>query len=193
MRGFNLHGQISSIVNLQPHEPLSATRPRFDFHFDHDPDSALLIHAYICLRLHNSYLWLHTRQDSTPPYTRFDDPQLVSSTAMAHRLAVRGNVEADALSPRDANAQRLPKAAELKTKAAMTKSKNKDHPPPPPPVLPEPPTAERPDGCFYGVGKMLGKGGFAICYEGILQPCKKRFALKIVKSVMPPKMESKVR
>lgn len=112
---------------------------------------------------------------------------------MAHRLAVRGNVEADALSPRDANAQRLPKAAELKTKAAMTKSKNKDHPPPPPSVLPEPPTTDRPDGAFYGVGKLLGKGGFAICHEGVLQPTKKRFALKIVKSVMPPKMESKVR
>lgn len=111
---------------------------------------------------------------------------------MSHRLAVRRDAEADALSPRDANAQRLPKAAELKTKAAMTKPKNKDHPPPPPAAIPEPPSADRPDGAIYAVGKMLGKGGFAICHEGTLQPSKKRFALKIVKSVMPPKMESKV-
>jgi hypothetical protein len=39
---------------------------------------------------------------------------------------------------------------------------------------------------------MLGKGGFAICYEGQLLGKKKKYALKIVKSKMPTKMEQKV-
>ena len=114
---------------------------------------------------------------------------------MAHRLP-RGAVDAEALSPRDANAQRMPKAPEVKTAktAAQLKSqKNKEHPPPPPAQVPEPSSSDRPDGAIYQVGKPLGKGGFAICYEGQLLPSKQKYALKIVKSHMPPKMESKVR
>lgn len=113
---------------------------------------------------------------------------------MAHRLAIRGAVDAEALSPRDANAQRLPKAAELKMKtAAQVKAqKNKEHPPPPPAEVQEPSSSDRPDGAVYQVGKLLGKGGFAICYHGVLVPTKQKYALKIVKSQMPPKMEQKV-
>ncbi|KAF5674670.1 plk kinase [Fusarium heterosporum] len=111
---------------------------------------------------------------------------------MAHRLAPRG-IDLEALSPRDANAQRVPKVTDIKTKtAAQLKSvKEKEHPPPPPTEVPEPPSSDRPDGATYQVGKLLGKGGFAVCYSGQLLPTKQRFALKIVKSHMPPKMEQK--
>lgn len=114
---------------------------------------------------------------------------------MAHRLAGRGAIDAEALSPRDANAQRMPKTVEIKAKtvAQVKAQKNKEHPPPPPAEVQEPCSADRPDGAVYQVGKLLGKGGFAICYDGQLLPTKKRFALKIVKSHMPPKMEQKVR
>ncbi len=103
-------------------------------------------------------------------------------------------IEMEALSPRDANAQRLPRAHELKTKAAaqLKNSKDKEHPPPPPNNVVEPPSSDRKDGVVYQVGKMLGKGGFAICYEGKAAGASKRVALKIVKSQMPTKMEQKV-
>ncbi|KAJ2900506.1 uncharacterized protein MKZ38_002411 [Zalerion maritima] len=96
----------------------------------------------------------------------------------------------EALSPRDINAQR-PRQNELKSKAtAMTKA-GKEHPPPPPAEVYEPPSSDRKDGATYTVGKMLGKGGFAVCYDGKLAPTRERYALKIVKSQMPSKMEQK--
>jgi len=99
----------------------------------------------------------------------------------------------EALSPRDANAQR-PRANELKTKAAaqLKASKDKEHPPPPPNNVTEPPSSDRKEGAVYQVGKLLGRGGFAICYDGKLAGTTKRYALKIVKSKMPTKMEQKV-
>ncbi|KAJ4297147.1 Cell cycle serine/threonine-protein kinase cdc5/MSD2 [Collariella sp. IMI 366227] len=102
-------------------------------------------------------------------------------------------IDMEALSPRDANAQRLPRVHELKTKAAaqLKSAKNKEHPPPPPNNVVEPPSSDRRDGVVYQVGKMLGKGGFAICYEGKAAGASKRIALKIVKAQMPTKMEQK--
>lgn len=113
---------------------------------------------------------------------------------MAHRFAQRVGADAEALSPRDANAQRFPKAAEMKTKTAaqLKAAKDKDHPPPPPAEVIEPPSSDNPSGCVYSVGKLLGKGGFALCYSGQVLPSKQRHALKIVKSHMPAKMEQKV-
>lgn len=114
---------------------------------------------------------------------------------MAHRLvAARGAADLEALSPRDANAQRAPKPAAPKTKTAaqLRAARDKDHPPPPPSEVAEPSSLDRPDGALYHVGKLLGKGGFAVCYSGQLLPTKQKFALKIVKSRMPPKMEQKV-
>jgi serine/threonine protein kinase len=112
---------------------------------------------------------------------------------MAHRLVPRGGVDMEALSPRDVNAQRMPRATETKAKpAAQLKSKDKEHPPPPPEEVLEPSSTDRPDGAVYRVGKLLGKGGFAICYSGQLLPSKQKYALKIVKSQMPSKMEQKV-
>ncbi|KAM0245401.1 hypothetical protein ACHAQJ_010578 [Trichoderma viride] len=112
---------------------------------------------------------------------------------MAHRLIPRGGVDLEALSPRDVNAQRMPKATETKTKtvAQLKAAKDKEHPPPPPPEVIEPSSADRPEGAVYHVGKILGKGGFAICYSGQLLPSKQKYALKIVKSQMPSKMEQK--
>ncbi|KAH8675980.1 serine/threonine protein kinase [Xylariales sp. PMI_506] len=114
---------------------------------------------------------------------------------MADRLlAAKQGIDVDALSPRDANVQLPTRAivdtAKVKaTLATKTTQKDKDHPPPPPPLVYEPPSSDRQDGAAYQVGKMLGKGGFAVCYEGTLN--KRRYALKIVKSKMPPKMEQK--
>ncbi|KAI4602739.1 Cell cycle serine/threonine-protein kinase cdc5/MSD2 [Pestalotiopsis sp. 9143b] len=116
---------------------------------------------------------------------------------MADRvLATKQGLDTDALSPRDVNVQ-IPSRpvvdpAKIKaTLAAKTNPKDKDHPPPPPPIIYEPPSNDRRDGASYQVGKMLGKGGFAVCYEGVLQGTRRRYALKIVKSKMPPKMEQK--
>ncbi|PHH55934.1 Serine/threonine-protein kinase plo1 [Ceratocystis fimbriata CBS 114723] len=103
----------------------------------------------------------------------------------------------DALLPRDANAQRMPQpaAANPPPKArqhGLKPSTNKEHPPPPPPQVLEPPSTGSPDGLVYQVGKMLGKGGFALCYVGHQMDTKQRYALKVVRSKMPPKMEQKL-
>ncbi|EHA57458.1 PLK protein kinase [Pyricularia oryzae 70-15] len=106
---------------------------------------------------------------------------------------VAKGIDMEALSPRDANAQRPQRVNDLKTKAAaqLKANKEKEHPPPPPPHVTEPPSNDCKDGNVYQVGKLLGKGGFAVCYEGQLPGTRKRFALKIVKSKMPSKMEQK--
>lgn len=107
-------------------------------------------------------------------------------------MVARG-IETEALSPRDANAQR-PRATDLKTKAAavLKSTKDKEHPPPPPNHVTEPPCTDRREGAVYQVGRLLGKGGFAICHEGKLAGTSRKYALKIVKSQMPAKMEQKV-
>ncbi|KAM7196110.1 cell cycle serine/threonine-protein kinase CDC5/MSD2 [Naviculisporaceae sp. PSN 640] len=106
---------------------------------------------------------------------------------------VAKGVDMEALSPRDANAQRAPRVNELKTKAVaqLKTSKDKEHPPPPPNNVIEPSSSDRKEGAVYQVGKLLGKGGFAICYDGKLAGTNKRYALKIVKCSMPTKMEQK--
>ncbi|KAF3769091.1 kinase-like protein [Cryphonectria parasitica EP155] len=107
-------------------------------------------------------------------------------------MNARGGIDIEALSPRDANA--LPKrTTDLKAKAAaqLKSSKDKDHPPMPPPLVTEPPSSDRKDGAVYQVGRLLGKGGFAICYDGKHADTGKRYALKIVKSQMPVKMQQK--
>ncbi|KAI1341633.1 kinase-like protein [Xylariaceae sp. FL0016] len=115
---------------------------------------------------------------------------------MADRvLAAKQTAYTDALSPRDANVQLPHRAVEpAKTKVAVASKppiKEKELPIQPPLQVPEPPSFDRKDGATYQVGKMLGKGGFAVCYEGQLPGHKKKYALKIVKSKMPSKMEQK--
>ncbi|RAL62503.1 hypothetical protein DID88_005068 [Monilinia fructigena] len=101
------------------------------------------------------------------------------------------NPEMDALSPRDVNTN-------IRTKPVVQKAppakppREKDHPPPPPSEVPEPPCSDRKNGSIYKTGRCLGKGGFAICYEGQLKGTRKKYALKIVKSHMSQKkMEQK--
>lgn len=102
----------------------------------------------------------------------------------------------DALSPRDVNAQLRVKQPPQKSKLAPPpppKRGKEQHPPPPPEDVYEPPSDDRPDGARYRMGKLLGKGGFAICYEGKLSMTKEAFAMKMVKSQMvQKKMEQKV-
>ncbi len=76
--------------------------------------------------------------------------------------------------------------------------REKDHPPPPPPLVREPDTANGGKGEEFVIGRPLGKGGFAICYEGQAKGRNeklpgRRYALKIVKAAMPnPKLADKV-
>ncbi|RWA14646.1 hypothetical protein EKO27_g414 [Xylaria grammica] len=115
---------------------------------------------------------------------------------MADRLvAAKQGAYTDALSPRDVNAQ-LPTRAlvSAKQKAAVASKppqKEKEPPVQPPTQVYEPPCSDRKNGAVYQVGKMLGKGGFAVCYEGQLPGHRKKYALKIVRSKMPSKMEQK--
>ncbi|PHH67274.1 hypothetical protein CDD81_3043 [Ophiocordyceps australis] len=110
-------------------------------------------------------------------------------SGMAAQRLVAANMEA--LSPRDVNAPRLlGNGPEAKSKAGpavgqVRASKGKEHPPSPPDEVVEP------GGEAYQVGRLLGKGGFAICHTGKLVADGKKFALKIVKTQMPPKIEQK--
>ena len=99
---------------------------------------------------------------------------------------------AEPLSPRAVNRQsKQPPPAKIDSA-----NKDKNHAPPPPKVVSEP---GGDIGVKYETGKLLGKGGFAICYEGTIVGHKygknlPKFALKIVKSKMGmKKMEEKVR
>ncbi|KAI0877625.1 hypothetical protein GGS24DRAFT_447028 [Hypoxylon argillaceum] len=115
---------------------------------------------------------------------------------MADRLqAAKQGAYTDALSPRDANVQLPSRAIESAKPRAAVASKapprEKEPPLQPPKQVYEPPSADRKDGAVYQVGKMLGKGGFAVCYEGQLPGHRKKYALKIVRSKMQSKMEQK--
>ncbi|KAJ9309635.1 hypothetical protein DTO217A2_925 [Paecilomyces variotii] len=105
----------------------------------------------------------------------------------------------EALSPRSTNLRLKPKATVNPPKpgpraapaaAAQRPPPPKHHAPPPPPVVTEPgEDAER-----YATGAFLGKGGFAVCYEGKLLRNGRVFAMKVVRSEMgQKKMEEKFR
>lgn len=114
----------------------------------------------------------------------------------------------EALSPRSANIQVRPKAIKQKeatdeeaknAEAAKKALKEKDYAPPPPEWVLQPPVVKGGLAEKYKTGRCLGKGGFAICYEGELRGRrngseKKVYALKVVKAKMTQrKMEEKVR
>lgn len=104
----------------------------------------------------------------------------------------------EALSPRSPNQIIKPKkdmerkvldknavAANDAQRAATTKN----HAPPPPSLVIEPDE----NGERYSTGPFLGRGGFAVCYEGKLLRNGRVFAMKVVKSEMTQKkMEEKV-
>ncbi|CAI7661351.1 unnamed protein product [Penicillium bialowiezense] len=103
----------------------------------------------------------------------------------------------EALSPRSTNQMIKPKLAmDVKPFAAAPPSGqqkaavSKNHADPPPPVVTEPEDG----GEQYAIGGFLGKGGFAVCYEGSLARNGRVYAMKVVKSHMPQKkMEEKFR
>ena len=110
------------------------------------------------------------------------------------------------LSPRSNNIQikAKPKTKEKvedevkQAEAARKAAKEKEYAPPPPEWVIQPPMPGGLPSEKFKIGKQLGKGGFAICYEGELKSKKKEsrrnvFALKIVRAKMSQKkMEEKV-
>ena len=103
----------------------------------------------------------------------------------------------EALSPRSTNQVIKPKPMERKVldrnaaaaAAAQKAASSKNHAPPPPSLVAEP----EEDGERYSTGAFLGKGGFAICYEGTLLRNNRVFAMKVVRSEMAQKkMQEKV-
>ena len=105
------------------------------------------------------------------------------------------------LSPRAVNIQIKPKTAgKPMIKSAVTKKApaQDTHAPKPPSVVIQPPLDGKSKPEQYKTGNHLGRGGFAVCYEGELQ-CKsdvkpdRIYALKILPSQMnSQKMEDKV-
>lgn len=109
----------------------------------------------------------------------------------------------EALSPRSTNIQarpkpfnekdfaiaEAPKLEPLKVEPAKVedKPKDKEHASPPPPWVLQPPLKPGLLAEKFHTGRFLGKGGFAICYEGELRGKKTglgncKFAMKIVKA-----------
>ena len=113
------------------------------------------------------------------------------------------------LSPRSTNIQTKPKKSQKemaaedearKAEAARKAAKEKEYAPPPPEWVVQPPVTFGGLAEKFKTGRLLGKGGFAICYEGELRSKKTDpkkttvFALKIVRARMTQKkMEEKVR
>lgn len=107
----------------------------------------------------------------------------------------------EALSPRSTNQVLKPKvtmerkvldknAAAAGHAAQKPPAVKEHHAQPPPAIVTEPVE----DGERYSTGAFLGKGGFAICYEGKLMRNGRVFAMKVVKSEMKQKkMAEKVR
>ena len=86
-----------------------------------------------------------------------------------------------------------PKGKEVDRKAPVARGVRKDAvhshlPSQPPPIVTEPGEDQE----QYGIGAFLGKGGFAICYEGMLKRNRQVFAMKVVRSDMKKKMQDKV-
>lgn len=113
----------------------------------------------------------------------------------------------DPLSPRSTNVkvplihvtkQDVADVANAKMAVVKKAQKEKDHAPAPPSIVyqPEGPSGEPAE--KYRTGRLLGKGGFAICHEGELRGKRYgshvyKFALKIVKAEMSQKkMNEKV-
>ncbi len=96
----------------------------------------------------------------------------------------------EALSPRSTNVKLRPLKMGInagkepvETKAEVKKPA-KEHAPPPPAEVMEPFQDDGAHTTTYRSGKLLGKGGFAVCYEGRNAKSSQVFALKVVKSKM---------
>ncbi|KAK4693803.1 hypothetical protein P7C71_g3657, partial [Lecanoromycetidae sp. Uapishka_2] len=113
----------------------------------------------------------------------------------------------EALSPRSANIQVKPGVVRQKDvadeeakkiEAVKKAQKEKEYAPAPPEWVLQPPVSNGGLAEKFQTGKCIGRGGFAMCYEGWLRNKKQGtgktlYALKIVKAVMSQKkMEEKV-
>ncbi|KAL8946727.1 MAG: hypothetical protein Q9222_006919 [Ikaeria aurantiellina] len=104
----------------------------------------------------------------------------------------------EVLSPRSTNVQSKPQTLhkQVVESEAAKFVKPKDHASPPPSLVIQPPQVVGGLTVQYRIGKELGKGGFAICYEGQQRGTHggQTYALKIVKATMAQKkMEEKFR
>ncbi|KAL8714744.1 MAG: hypothetical protein Q9220_001257 [cf. Caloplaca sp. 1 TL-2023] len=104
----------------------------------------------------------------------------------------------EVLSPRSTNIQSKPQTLhkQVVESEAAKYAKPKDHASPPPSLVIQPPQFTGGLTVQYRIGKELGKGGFAICYEGQQRGAHggQTYALKIVKATMAQKkMEEKFR
>jgi len=114
----------------------------------------------------------------------------------------------EALSPRSANIQVKPKVIRQKEsaddeakriEAAKKAQKEKEYAPAPPEWVLQPPINKGGLAEKFQTGKCIGKGGFAMCYEGWLRNKRQGadrslYALKVVRANMSQKkMEEKVR
>jgi serine/threonine protein kinase len=96
----------------------------------------------------------------------------------------------EALSPRSTNVKLQPlkmgnpAGKNPATMKAEIKKPAKEHAPPPPSEVVEPFQDDGSPTTTYLSGKLLGKGGFAVCYEGKNKKSNQVYALKVVKSKM---------
>lgn len=135
----------------------------------------------------------------------------MSSDNLEFNLELQGLLlsinDMEALSPRSANIQIKPRAIRQKelaeeeaknTEAVKKAQKDKEYAPVPPEWVLQPPVKHGGLAEKFQTGKCIGKGGFAMCYEGWLRNKKQGadktlYALKVVKAVMSQKkMEEKV-
>ncbi|KAL8749866.1 MAG: hypothetical protein Q9199_007426 [Rusavskia elegans] len=110
----------------------------------------------------------------------------------------RAQAVVEPLSPRSTNIASKPRALQKKVveQEAAKLTKQKDHASPPPPLVVQPPEDYDGVAVEYRTGRSLGKGGFAICYEGqrLGKHGVQTYALKIVKASMAQKkLEEKFR
>lgn len=131
---------------------------------------------------------------------------IIGSTASNVSVHFTSLTPMEPLSPRSGNIQFKTKATSKdmvdeeakRVEIARKIAKEKEYAPPPPEWVIQPPIAAGLLSEKFKIGKQLGKGGFAICFEGELKNKRKGapksvFALKIVRAKMSQKkMEEKV-
>lgn len=167
----------------------------------------------------NSLGQLHVPEVTSLLYRKKEEPQESDSESISlnsdiiEGLSLNSDIM-EALSPRSANVQVKPRTIKentlaknvvaktaVKTKATMSeirRAKEMVFGEYPPDVVLQPPQKEGGLAVRYNVGTLLGKGGFARCFQGEVQERQPRkhpkiYALKVVKAKMNhEKMESKV-
>lgn len=190
---------VRPLLEDEAHQLVFFTNQRvIQIYCAHDSNEKQLLDnlAYLDFEFHDREEENQLEEDETYEATT-KEPLAIVKPYLAWECLYPEGIDMAALSPLDINANLRPRqvAHKERTKAppAKVSPREKDHPPPPPDEVREPPSSDRPNGATYKTGKLLGKGGFAICHDGVLAGTREKYALKIVKSVMPQKkMEQKV-